>query len=91
MFDFIEEVVAPFIVVFLVITIGIGLLLGSGAIVYSITDPRSCAAQADALGLKHSWGFWEGCFVVSKEGEHLPLKTYLHRTVEQNVRIRTRE
>ena len=80
--DFLIEVMLPGAIFTAVVGVA-----GAGAIY--LLNSASCTAKSDVLGLSHSFGFFEGCF-VEVNGEQLPLETYLERKVEQNVAVRVK-
>lgn len=69
----------------LIIVIAIlALILGSASVIYYVVDSKECAAKSQAMSVKHSWGFWQGCMVESK-GEIMPLKIYLEQKSKQGM------
>lgn len=61
-------------------------LLAVICLFYVTIDSQTCAATSDAMGLKHSWGFWQGCMVTVGD-QTVPLDVYLKRTVPFNVEL----
>lgn len=51
-----------------------------------VFDKFSCATQTEAMGLKSSWGVFQGCMVQTGD-EILPLSTYLERKAKQGMEI----
>jgi len=48
-------------------------ILGGGVL---FLDQRSCASEANGIGLAHKWGPLEGCLLRTPEGQYIPDSQY---------------
>ena len=48
-----------------------------GILIFAIVGPAyTCERQAKAMGMRHDWGFFQGCMIEPKPGQWVPLKNY---------------
>jgi prepilin-type N-terminal cleavage/methylation domain-containing protein len=41
-----------------------------------IGSAYTCERQAKLMGMRHDWGFFQGCMIEPKPGQWVPLKNY---------------
>lgn len=41
-----------------------------------VGPPYACKTQANLMGMRHNWSFFQGCMIEPKPGQWVPLNNY---------------
>lgn len=74
MLDTILDWLGAVLVVFFIVALAVGLVVGT---IYAIA-PAKCNADTADIGLEHRWSFWGRCQVQIEDGRWVPLDNWYY-------------